>query len=379
MKKRMDNKRKSKIRAERSGPVEPLTPRMVKFIEERLGGISLDKDGDVEKRPDFACLKGLLAIELKSLETDPKERLENALEAEKVSAEWPMFFGTWPSDSILKHLSNSDTLRKKLLDRLGRALVTHVKKANDQLGHHAARVQRQNLVRLLILLNEDHSEYAPDVVCYSVQRELKRKNKDGSYRNDQIDAVIYLTDRHVASGSKDALLPAIAIFGFGLNEQPWKEDVINLVLARWAAWNGVPILRDEKVSVESFVSAEHVPDKMARHELWALQYRRKPYMRLWNNEDLRNLWDHIILLSLLWGHRDTPMKVPEDGFLQAMERFTHVREEAAVRGLSLEYFEKEPVFRRRQVVEKMPYGPVVAKWLHEVLDCGGSPDDSAVG
>lgn len=355
-----------RVRAERSGPVEPLTPRMVRFIEERLGGRSLDEAGDVEKRPDFTCLKGLLAIEIKSLETSPKERLDNALDSEKARGDWPVFLGSWPVDAILKHLPDADKLQEKLLNRLGRALISHVKKANDQLGHHTARVQRRNIMRLLVILNEDHPEYAPDVVSFLIQRELRRKNRDGNYRNDQIDAVIYLTERHVAPGRTDTLLPAVVIFGTGIDENPWKEDVANLILARWAAWNGAPILRDEKVSVENFVSAELIPETMAHHELWSLEYRRKPYMRKWGDEDLRNLWDQIMLWSLLWGHRDTPMKVPKEGIMLAMERFTHVKEEAAVRGLSLEYFEKDSASRRRRAADKMPYGPTVANWLHEV-------------
>jgi hypothetical protein len=45
-----------KMRVERTGPIEPLTPRIVAFLKERLGGVSLDEEGDVEERPDFACL-----------------------------------------------------------------------------------------------------------------------------------------------------------------------------------------------------------------------------------------------------------------------------------------------------------------------------------
>lgn len=367
----MPEERKPKVRVERHGPVEALTPRLVEFIERSLGGRSLDEDGDVEKRPDFECLNGLLAVEIKSLETDPSDRLETAVLPDKNDANWPVFFGPWPFDSIKKHLDNVDAVQKKLLDRLGRALVTHVKKANDQLGQHAARVKRKNLVRLMMLVNEDYSEYEPNAVAFLVQRELSRRNSDGSFRNSQIDAVIFLSERHLAVGRKGPILPAIVICGVGMDENLWKEDIVNLVLTRWAAWNRAPILPDGTVTIEKFVAAEHVPDQMARHEFWALQYRRKPYMRNWKDDDLRDLWDHVMLISLLRLHRDSPMKVPQDGFTQLMERFTHLREEVAVRGLPLEYFEKDPVSRRREVVDKMPYGAKVASWLHATLDHWG--------
>lgn len=289
---------KPKMRVERTGPIEPLTPRIVAFLKERLGGVSLDEEGDVEERPDFACLKGLVAIEIKSLETDPAERLVNALAPEMESAEWPAFYGTWPIQSVLKNLPNGEDVQAKLLDRLGRTVVRVVKKASDQLARHAARAQRRNLVRLLFLLNEDHQEYDPSTITYVVQRELGRRVEDGSYRNAGIDAVVYLSDRHVATAGSAIYLPALVIFGPTLEDQPWKIDVINLILGRWAAWNGVPILPEGTVNLDDMVTAEHVPDAMKRHESWALDYRRRPAMRSWKDEDLRNLWDHVMLLSL---------------------------------------------------------------------------------
>lgn len=363
--------RGAKIRAERHGPVEPLTPRVMKFVEDRLGGRSLDDAGDVEKRPDFECLNGLLAIEIKTLETPPIERIENALKTEKAEADWPVFYGTWPIDSILQNRPNAKDLQKKLLDRLGRALVTHVKKANDQLGHHTARSPRRNLVRLLILLNEDHPEYSPEVVGFLVHRELRRMGSDGNCRNDQIDAVIYITERHLAPGTAEPLLPLTLVLGPGSDDSPWKEEVAHLILRRWAAWNHVPIRTDEQVSAEDFISAEHVPDKMKRHEVWGLEYRRAPYMRAWRDDEVRDLWDYVMLLNILWGHNDTPMKIPMNDLIPVMEQFTHLREEVATRGLSLDYFSKDSAPRLRAAADKLPYGPMVTKWLVGILDQRG--------
>lgn len=363
----MVDERNPRMRVERSGPISPLTPRIVTFLREKLGGVSLDDNGDVEQRPDFACLKGLVAIEIKSLEADPSERLATALAPEMSNGDWPAFYGSWPIASILKHLPNAKEVQEKLLDRLGRTVVRVVKKANDQLAQHTARAQRRNLVRLLFLLNEDHPEYDPSSIGFVVQRELARRNAPDDYRNNDIDAVIYLSDRHVAAAGGDIYLPALIIPGPNLDEQPWKIDVINLILARWAAWNEVPILPDGVVGLESVVTAEHLPEEMKRHELWALEYRRRPYMRKWTDPDLRNLWDHVMLLSLLWGHTDTPMKVPQDGFMKVMESFTHLMQEVSSRGLPLDFFKPDSV-RLGRAVDSLPYGPQVANWLRQTLN-----------
>lgn len=365
-----DPKQRRAARIERSGPVERLTPRVEAFLRERLGAVSLDEDGDVEKRPDYVCLKGLVAVEIKSLETDPSGRLDNAVEPEKASEAWPVFFGQWPIESVLKHLPDGERVNRKLIDRLGRTLVSHVKKANDQLGQHAARAGRRNLVRLLVLLNEDHPEYTPEIVSFLIHRELARTSPDGHQRNNQIDAVIYISDRHAAPTASDLCLPIIVLYNEDIALWPWKENIVDFILGRWADWNGVPVLQaePENVALADFVAAEHIPDEMARHEAWALEYRRRPYMRSWTDENVRNLWDHIMLLSLLWGHVSSPIKVPKEGFIQAMERFTHALEEAARRGLPLAYFEEESINRRRQVVDSLPYGPKAAEWLHGMLN-----------
>ncbi|WP_439524881.1 hypothetical protein, partial [Marivita sp.] len=121
--------KRPRTRTERSGPIEPLTPRVTDFIEKRLRGRSLDDEGDIEKRPDFECLNGLLVIEIKSLETPPSDRIENALATEKSDPKWPMFFGDWSTDKILKRFPNAEQINKKLVDRVGRTIVNHMKKA----------------------------------------------------------------------------------------------------------------------------------------------------------------------------------------------------------------------------------------------------------
>ena len=225
-------------------------------------------------------------------------------------------------------------------------------------------------MRLLFLLNEDHQEYDPNTITYVVQRELGRQVEDGSYRNAGIDAVVYFSDRHVATSGSAIFLPAVVIFGPTLEDQPWKIDIINLILGRWAVWNCVPILAEGAVSLQDMVTAEHVSDSMKLHELWALDYRRRPSMRSWKDEDLRNLWDHVMLLSLLWGHVGSPIKVPQEGFMMCMEKFTHLMQEVYTRGLPLRYFAHDPV-RVGRAIEGLPYGPIVAGWLRGITSNQG--------
>ena len=112
-----------------------------------------------------------------------------------------MFFGSVPMEAAFKNMDDADALRRTALDRLGRTIVTHLKKANDQLARHSADYSRQNRANVMVLINEDHPEYDPQTVGWLVQREFAREDERG-VRYPSIDAVLYLTERHgqVADG-----------------------------------------------------------------------------------------------------------------------------------------------------------------------------------
>jgi hypothetical protein len=83
------------MRIERKGPVAKLTPRLERFFVEALGGEPLDAIQHPEARKaDFRCLRGLLAIELKSLEQDGSERMDNLARELSERPDWPVFYGS---------------------------------------------------------------------------------------------------------------------------------------------------------------------------------------------------------------------------------------------------------------------------------------------
>lgn len=360
------------MRIERNGPTPPLTPKLVEFLTAELSAVSLDLDGDVEKRPDYECLRGLLLVEMKSLEGDPTERLENAVAADKESEAWPKFYGSWPMESVLKNLPNAEEVRRKTFERLSRAIVTHVKKANDQLREFSVRHPRRNRVRMLILVNEDYEAYSPDAVGYAVAKELSRRNESGAIRNADIDVVVYFSERHATEIDGLVALPVLIIPGFGGDLAPWKVDVAEFLSARWTVWNGATAVSPDKAQLKDFGAVEDIPRTMKRHELWSLEYRRRRYMRKWTDDELRDLWDAVMLISMLAFHKEPPMRPPQESVTQTMERFTHLQEEIAMRGIPLPFFSPEPE-RMNSAIDRLPYGPMMAEWLRLQVRRGEPP------
>ncbi|MEO1017946.1 MAG: hypothetical protein AAFY56_09660, partial [Pseudomonadota bacterium] len=182
------------MRFERTGKVDPLSPKWRAFLLEALGGIDLDETQSAEaRRPDFACLSGLLVVEMKTLEEDGSERMENLTKELQNRPDWPEFYGSAPVQAMAHHMDDPEAVIRKFIDRMGRAIINHLKKANKQLGAHAAAFPRKNQVRVMLLINEDHELFEPAAVTYVLRHALQRR-ENGKPLYPNIDAVIYTTE-----------------------------------------------------------------------------------------------------------------------------------------------------------------------------------------
>ncbi len=311
-------------------------------------------------RPDFICLNGLLAVEIKTLEEDGKIRIDNFSDDLRLRDDFPQMMGSAPLHSVLKNMADSENLQKKALDRIGRAIVAHVRKANKQLRAYDQLVQQKNLVKLLILINEDHQVYEPQVAAFAIQKALRHK-EDGKLSYVDVDAVIYLTERHALIQDKLLTYPIVCIEGMGIEIASWKRDVLDNVVNRWKKWSGYAVIED-KSSINEFTTIEHVPDEMTRYEKWELEYRRKPYMAYLADEQLRDIFDEIIVHAVLSFHKESPYKPPKDEIAMYMERMSHMRVEMTGRGIPIIKFKFEPQ-REIAAARRMRLQEDVISWL----------------
>lgn len=349
------------MRIERRGEVAPLTPRIVQFLIEFLGGKSLDsKEASEQLRPDYICLGGRLAVEIKTLEEDGTARLDNFADGLRLRKDWPEMMGYAPLHSVLKNMEDSEVLHKQAMERIGRALVAHVRKANKQLRSYAESVGRKNLVKLLILINEDHEVYEPRIAAYTLQKALARQ-ENGTAVYADIDSVLYLTERHALIKNKMLTLPIMCVEGMQM--APWKRDVVDLVVNRWNSWNGKTAIVSD-ASVEDFTTIEHVPRQMRRQEKWELDYRRKPYMSHYSDEQLRDVFDEVCLSNLITILKDSPIKPSKERMALDLERQSHLMVEMGKRGIPITKFKFEPT-RVMAAANRMRLATDIINWLSQ--------------
>jgi hypothetical protein len=353
---------------ERIGGPEPVTPRFCTFLERKMAGRSLDLECDKERRPDYECLGGALVIEIKSLKGDPSERLLNAIAPAQERESWPKFFGQWPIEAILKNLPEEEreALRKSIFDRLARAIVTHFKKADRQISNFCGDRTDVHL-RVLVLINEDFAEYDPSTISYIAQRELRKKGSEGSIRYSNIDAVLYLTERHATNMNGNVTFPITIIHGSKVADRPIPLELMRRLASRWAKWSAGTDMLEMPSDFSEFIPIDENPKQMRRQDVWEQEYRHKPYMRSWSDEDVIGLWDFTTMMTLLAFHVDPPMKVPREGLTKLMETSSHLMKEFASRGIALDRI-KPTKKRNEAAIQKIAYGPVVQEWLRKQVE-----------
>jgi hypothetical protein len=352
------------MRIERTGKVEPLTPRIVRYLEEGLRARSLDDAKSSELlRPDYVCLKDILVIEIKTLEGDGSERVENLNDQLRSRPDYPHFYGKVPVESLLKNLSDPEEVRRKLTDRIGRAIISHLDKADDQLGAHAKRFPRKNHVRLVVLVNEDHALYEPNSVMFILHQALARM-KEGEPAYPNIDAVIYMTERHATLIDGKPGFAIVDVHGRGISIDPWKEDFLQRFMRGWAAWNNAAIYDNVK-RPEEFEPIDHVPDEMKRHELWRLEYRRNPYMKSRTDDQIRDSFDESIVMSTLSMMKGSPIKPTQKQITDNTRWFTHLLEEINARGIPMTKL-AHSLDRTHAAARRLRMPQQVLDWLTEL-------------
>lgn len=312
------------------------------------------------RRVDYSCLKGLLAVEIKSLEDNATERMGNLTEELSERDDWPVFLGSAPIESFIKQLDKPEEIRRRVSDRLGRAIKNHIHKANKQLEAHSKSVRRTNLVRIVHLINEDHEIYDPNSVAYIVQN-LLRKSSGTGFQYCYVDAVIFHSERHYVPYNNQIAFPILCIEGPSIEQHPWKRSVIDLVMRRWGEWNGESVHFVDNPSVK-FDTIEHVPDSMKRQQKWELDYRRNRYMERFTHEQLRNRFDEIIAVADLAFTHGSPQKPVEQAVIWCMSSMSHIMIEMGLRGTPITEFPADPV-RLGQAAKRLGFSDDVIQWF----------------
>lgn len=350
------------MRIERTGKVAPITPRVVEFILEALSGVSLDEPESAnDQRPDYLCLGGRLVIELKTLAEDGSDRMDNLTDELRQREDWPIFLGSAPMQSFIQNTTDPEGIQRRVIERVGRGIINHLKKANRQLEAFTKISNAKNLVRMLLLVNEDHEAYDPHMVSYILWHAV-RQMKDGAPRYEHVDLIVYITERHAQVIDGLITFPTVVVEGFPCAEQKWRGEFGELFVTRWAKWHGQPLMSEADVS--AFETIEHIPDRGRRQDMWKLEYRRNPYLRPLTESQLYDRFDEVTLINVMASLKDCPVKFEREQRLIGIRRFSDMMDEMAHRAIPISRF-RHTTDRTIAAAHRLKLPPAVIRWLEE--------------
>ena len=114
------------MRFERHGGPPDLQATFQNFVLRCLGGRALDdnhaKESAEGQFPDFACFRDLVLIEMKHLEADQQDRVNEVFESKIDPKEKPYFYGTREGQFVIDAVSNGDEIKAAIASKLGRTI-----------------------------------------------------------------------------------------------------------------------------------------------------------------------------------------------------------------------------------------------------------------
>lgn len=276
------------MRFERHGGPPDLQAAFKSLVTGHLRGRALDdehaKEAAEGQFPDFSCFRDLMLIEMKHLETDQRDRLNEVIETNIDPAEKPIFFGSRASKLVTDAVSNGLAIDAAIAGKLGRTIETLLRKAKRQFASYRARHPRKNSVNLCVILNSRLREYSPDVVIHAIHGKMKTSQTNAP-RFPEIDAVIYISEKHYQMLPDGRAAFALVIYeGLGAIHHPWKMQFVDRVVEAWSLGRtGGPVAAD--CGAHAFEPVHDIPTSLKRYEVWQLEYQRNPYLSRgrWNS------------------------------------------------------------------------------------------------
>jgi hypothetical protein len=326
------------MRVERRGGPPDLQSAFEHFVVHYLKGRLLDdrknEEAKLGKFPDFACFRDLVLIEMKHLESQQNERVDDTYKNKVLPDEEPIFYGARRVD--FDKLSNGEEIRSAILNKLSQTIETQLRKANRQFGDYRTRNPRKNSLSVCLLLNSQINEFSPDVVMHSVHRKMKPIS-DG-IRFPHIDAVIYISEKHFQKLADGRIAFAIVtVIGVPAVEQFWKMELVELLAQKWSAFRtgGAPV----SGSADQFEAVDDIPDSMSRSEAWKMAYRRNPYLRKKTDQQLKVHFHRCVALTSLAFVKGNWPKPNHDQTDGRMKLFSDAIDEINSRGLDMRQFD----------------------------------------
>jgi hypothetical protein len=155
-------------------PTVRLEERMMKFLQDEPSTESLDDSAFSQvngsgTKADYLLANRAFVAELKTINGDPKDRLEQRLKARFAQPGAPIVFGTMGMGAVLDGMPDKDDIQKVMHDLSARSVRRHLQKSNSQIGAIKERLDLGTAAGLAIIMNDSEPMIDAQNIGYSIK------------------------------------------------------------------------------------------------------------------------------------------------------------------------------------------------------------------
>ncbi len=143
----------------------------------------------------FFCHRKIVC-EQKSLDTDMTLKFQKELSIILSNENNLKFYGWVDVEEIIRKFPESDKIRKKLFNRITKAIEGAFEEAHKQIKATKDVFSLPSSYGVMLILNESSYLLSPDIVTRKISEMFAKKNKDGTIRYQEIKAAWLLQLSH---------------------------------------------------------------------------------------------------------------------------------------------------------------------------------------
>jgi hypothetical protein len=324
-----------------------LEERFIEFVRslqnsEIFDELQLSQAQQSASKPDFFFHDRQFIGEMKSIKKDMEPKAQAILHKHENRPEYPVFYGEWDIDQVLKYLPDGEDINQKIFYAITSAIEDHIEKANRQIREAKNNFEINSAEGIVVIINDIVEILSPNLILNKICQLFNKKCQNGDPRYPDISVAWVITETHVFKAELGLdLLPSIMITNNFSPSYQAAADYVEWMNKKWASFNNMPFIEgtaDIMVSELSKIKDSSTSKNIPRHELWRKQYTETPYLRNLTKEQLLTHGQqiiHEILPRLLNGTHEKPS---QEKVFELVEKQTHFFEEINYRGIDLREF-----------------------------------------
>ncbi|MFA6213275.1 MAG: hypothetical protein WCT03_15085 [Candidatus Obscuribacterales bacterium] len=203
------------------------------------------------KKADYLLNKRRSILEIKTIASDPSQKLEALLQKLIYSRpDCPRFFGKEiPLEHILNKLPDGRKIQNEITYKMTRAIQDSIEKADDQIASTKQDLGLPNAYGFMVILNDRVDAFSPEVIRSATLKMLNKRTRFGKLVCTNLDFVLVISETHhytLHSGME--LLPMFRIIANPVTVTKEADEFISQLEVAFAKSEGQPLLEPKDSS-----------------------------------------------------------------------------------------------------------------------------------